>query len=181
MTFLKGGVDGFRYFQLFYFLFSCLGDVFYYNVVVKRVVYFILFLGDVLSEDAILKWYKEGHSTKGKSTFLEQMKKFIEWLENAEEGREKILWGEALTFQINNTFAIGIFCFLLKQSDLWHLCTFFSDPFRPNVENCNFLLRHLSLPVYDFRLQKLLAQKANFKYNCNEEKNQLSLLSLLDI
>ena len=27
MTFLKGGVDGFRYFQLFYFLFSCLGDV----------------------------------------------------------------------------------------------------------------------------------------------------------
>ena len=118
MTFLKGGVDGFRYFQLFYFLFSCLGDVFYYNVVVKRVVYFILFLGDVLSEDAILKWYKEGHSTKGKSTFLEQMKKFIEWLENAEEGREKILWGEALTFQINNTFAIGIFCFLLKQSDL---------------------------------------------------------------
>lgn len=47
----------------------------------------IFLIGDVLSEDAILKWYKEGHSTKGKSTFLEQMKKFIEWLEQAEEGK----------------------------------------------------------------------------------------------
>ena len=34
----------------------------------------------------ILKWYKESHSVKGKSVFLEQMKKFVEWLENAEEG-----------------------------------------------------------------------------------------------
>ena len=63
----------------------------------RELYIFILFLGDVLSEDVILKWYKEGHSTKGKSTFLEQMKKFIEWLENAEEGREKILCGEELT------------------------------------------------------------------------------------
>jgi len=40
----------------------------------------------VLTEEVILKWYKEGHS-KGKTTFLEQMKKFIEWLQNAEEGK----------------------------------------------------------------------------------------------
>ncbi|KAG8139057.1 hypothetical protein E2320_001834, partial [Naja naja] len=41
---------------------------------------------DVLSEDAILKWFKEAHLSKGKSVFLDQMKKFVEWLQNAEEG-----------------------------------------------------------------------------------------------
>lgn len=41
---------------------------------------------DVLSEEAILKWYTEAHLAKGKSVFLEQMKKFVEWLKNAEEG-----------------------------------------------------------------------------------------------
>ena len=45
-----------------------------------------LFAEDVLSEDMIMKWYKDAHSSKGKSVFLEQMKKFIEWLQNAEEG-----------------------------------------------------------------------------------------------
>ena len=53
----------------------------------------LMFLGafcvvaDVLSEEIILKWYKDAHAPKGKSVFLEQMKKFVEWLENAEEGR----------------------------------------------------------------------------------------------
>ena len=42
---------------------------------------------DVLSEDVIIKWYKEAHSVKGKSVFLEQMSKFIEWLQSAEEGK----------------------------------------------------------------------------------------------
>merc|ERR1712071_196288 len=32
--------------------------------------------------------YKEGHSVKGKSVFLEQMSKFIEWLQSAEEESE---------------------------------------------------------------------------------------------
>lgn len=41
---------------------------------------------EVVSEDSILKWFKEGHSNKGKMHFLEQMKQFIEWLQNAEEG-----------------------------------------------------------------------------------------------
>lgn len=45
-----------------------------------------ILLADVLSEDAILKWYNDSHSSKGKSVFLEQMKKFVEWLQNAEEG-----------------------------------------------------------------------------------------------
>lgn len=44
------------------------------------------FQADVLSEEAILKWYNEAHLAKGKSIFLEQMKKFVEWLKNAEEG-----------------------------------------------------------------------------------------------
>lgn len=43
---------------------------------------------DVVSEEVILKWYKEGHSLKGKMLFLDQMKKFIEWLQNAEEESE---------------------------------------------------------------------------------------------
>ena len=47
---------------------------------------FIQFLADVVSEDAILKWYKETHSARGWTVFMEQMKKFVEWLEHAEEG-----------------------------------------------------------------------------------------------
>jgi len=35
-----------------------------------------------------LKWYKEAHVAKGKSVFLDQMKKFVEWLQNAEEESE---------------------------------------------------------------------------------------------
>lgn len=45
-----------------------------------------LIIAEVVSEEAIFKWYKDAHSSKGKMHFLEQMKKFIEWLQNAEEG-----------------------------------------------------------------------------------------------
>ncbi|KAK0053190.1 basic leucine zipper and W2 domain-containing protein 1 [Biomphalaria pfeifferi] len=45
----------------------------------------LLYKDDVISEDVILKWYKDSHSSKGKSVFLEQMSKFVEWLQNAEE------------------------------------------------------------------------------------------------
>jgi len=45
----------------------------------------LLYKTDVLSEESILKWYKEAHGSKGKSVFLEQTKKFVEWLQNAEE------------------------------------------------------------------------------------------------
>lgn len=44
---------------------------------------------DVLSEDTVLKWYKGAHAAKGKSVFLEQMKKMVEWLQSAEEGKHK--------------------------------------------------------------------------------------------
>ncbi|XP_048780210.1 eIF5-mimic protein 2-like [Ostrea edulis] len=48
----------------------------------------MLYKTEVLREEVILKWFKDGHSTKGKSVFLEQMKKFVEWLENASEESE---------------------------------------------------------------------------------------------
>ena len=43
----------------------------------------------MLSEEVIMKWYKDSHSSKGKSIFLDQMKKFVEWLQNAEEESEE--------------------------------------------------------------------------------------------
>lgn len=49
----------------------------------------LLYKKDVLSEDVILKWFKDSHSPKGKTIFLEQMKKFVEWLQNAEEESEE--------------------------------------------------------------------------------------------
>lgn len=45
----------------------------------------LFYKNDVISEDVILRWYKKDHSAKGKSIFLEQMKKFIDWLVTAEE------------------------------------------------------------------------------------------------
>lgn len=43
---------------------------------------------EVLSEEVILKWYKDGHIPKGWTVFMDQMKKFIEWLEHAEAESE---------------------------------------------------------------------------------------------
>jgi len=45
----------------------------------------LLYKKDVITEDAVLKWYKEAHSNKGKGVFLSQAKQFVEWLEAAEE------------------------------------------------------------------------------------------------
>ena len=33
-----------------------------------------------------IKWYKDGHAPKGWTVFMDQMKKFVEWLEQAESG-----------------------------------------------------------------------------------------------
>lgn len=35
-----------------------------------------------------MKWYSDAHLSRGKSVFLEQMKRFVEWLKNAEEGEK---------------------------------------------------------------------------------------------
>lgn len=45
----------------------------------------LLYKTDVVSEEVIVKWHKDGHSPKGKSVFLGQMQKMVEWLQNAEE------------------------------------------------------------------------------------------------
>ena len=57
-------------------------------------------VADVLSEDTVLKWYKGGHAAKGKSVFLEQMKKMVEWLQSAEEGK--------YTFHLKMFFALRL-------------------------------------------------------------------------
>uniref|UniRef100_A0A4W5KQX7 Basic leucine zipper and W2 domains 1 n=1 Tax=Hucho hucho TaxID=62062 RepID=A0A4W5KQX7_9TELE len=62
----------------------CYDNIHFMNSFQKIVV--LLYKADVLSEEAILKWYTEAHVAKGRSVFLEQMKKFVEWLKNAEEG-----------------------------------------------------------------------------------------------
>ena len=61
----------------------CYDNMTFMNVFEKILVLF--YRADVLSEEMILKWYKEAHSPKGKSIFLDQTRKFIEWLQNAEE------------------------------------------------------------------------------------------------
>lgn len=40
---------------------------------------------DVVTEQAILKWYDDAHVAKGKRVFLSQMKRMVEWLMTAEE------------------------------------------------------------------------------------------------
>uniref|UniRef100_A0A3B5MDY2 Basic leucine zipper and W2 domains 1a n=1 Tax=Xiphophorus couchianus TaxID=32473 RepID=A0A3B5MDY2_9TELE len=64
----------------------CYDNIHFMKAFQKIVV--LLYKADVLSEEAILKWYSETHVAKGKSVFLEQMKKFVEWLKNAEEESE---------------------------------------------------------------------------------------------
>jgi len=64
----------------------CYDNIHFMKAFQKIVV--LLYKADVLSEEAILKWYSEAHVAKGKSVFLEQMKKFVEWLKNAEEESE---------------------------------------------------------------------------------------------
>jgi len=52
---------------------------------------------EVLSEEVILKWYKDGHVPKGWTVFMEQMKKFIDWLEQAESGLKRQAGGVPLS------------------------------------------------------------------------------------
>jgi len=65
----------------------CYDNMNFLKVFQKIVMLFYKY--EVVSEDVILKWFKDGHSQKGKSVFLEQMKGFVEWLQNAEEESEE--------------------------------------------------------------------------------------------
>ncbi|XP_056145226.1 eIF5-mimic protein 2-A-like [Lampris incognitus] len=64
----------------------CYDNIHFMKAFQKIVV--LLYKANVISEEAILKWYSEAHVAKGKSVFLEQMKTFVEWLKNAEEESE---------------------------------------------------------------------------------------------
>lgn len=60
----------------------------YTNITFMRAFQKIIMLfykTDVISEEVILKWYKQDYSVKGKMMFVEQMKNFVDWLQNAEE------------------------------------------------------------------------------------------------
>lgn len=60
----------------------------YSNMVFMRTfnkIVILFYKTDVISEQVILKWYKEDYNVKGKVMFVEQMKKFLDWLQNAEE------------------------------------------------------------------------------------------------
>ncbi len=92
--------------------FLALIDISHDNITTNSVI-----LADVLSEDIIMKWYKESHSSKGKSVFLEQMKKFIEWLQNAEEGKYfwKIMWKIAIMNIQGLTYKSASFSFRIRK------------------------------------------------------------------
>nr|XP_044996997.1 basic leucine zipper and W2 domain-containing protein 1-like isoform X2 [Jaculus jaculus] len=64
----------------------CYDNIHFMKAFQKIVVLF--YKAEVLSEEPILKWYKDAQVAKGKSVFLEQMKKFVEWLKNDEEESE---------------------------------------------------------------------------------------------
>uniref|UniRef100_A0A8C5C4Z0 Basic leucine zipper and W2 domain-containing protein 1-A n=1 Tax=Gadus morhua TaxID=8049 RepID=A0A8C5C4Z0_GADMO len=64
----------------------CYDNIHFMKTFQKIVV--LLYKADVLNEESILKWYNEEHLAKGKGMFLEQMKKFVEWLKSAEEESE---------------------------------------------------------------------------------------------
>lgn len=65
----------------------CYDNMNFLKVFSRIVVLF--YKADVLGEDAVLKWFNEAHSPKGKSVFLEQTKSFVQWLKNAEEESEE--------------------------------------------------------------------------------------------
>ena len=46
---------------------------------------FIYSIEDLLSEQAILKWYDHAHMPDRKAEFLAQMKRMVDWLNTAEE------------------------------------------------------------------------------------------------
>ncbi|CAF4880920.1 protein krasavietz [Pieris napi] len=48
----------------------------------------MMYKSEVVSEEVILRWYRDPNSSKGKHMFLDQMKKFVEWLQSAEEESE---------------------------------------------------------------------------------------------
>merc|ERR1712210_377169 len=59
------------------------------ELVLFNKIILLFYKTEVLSEEVILKWYKDGHAPKGWTVFMDQMKKFVEWLEQAESESEE--------------------------------------------------------------------------------------------
>ena len=70
---------------------------------------------EVLSEEVILKWYKDGHVPKGWTVFMEQMKKFIDWLEQAESGKSCHQYFKILAMLGFNLVGSALLCLGLKR------------------------------------------------------------------
>ncbi|ODQ56460.1 ARM repeat-containing protein [Saitoella complicata NRRL Y-17804] len=49
----------------------------------------LLYKNDVVSDSAIMYWYEKGAKPQGKSSFLNSMQKFVEWLQEDEESDEE--------------------------------------------------------------------------------------------
>ncbi|WAR05400.1 BZW1A-like protein [Mya arenaria] len=97
----------------------CYDNMAFMKVFQKILVLF--YKTDVLSEDSILRWYNGGHSAKGKSVFLEQMKSFVEWLQNAEE---------AMVFVILIMYTLKM-CFFREEIVLYLYLVYISFKFFP--------------------------------------------------
>uniref|UniRef100_A0A2K6F9D9 W2 domain-containing protein n=1 Tax=Propithecus coquereli TaxID=379532 RepID=A0A2K6F9D9_PROCO len=64
---------------------KCCYDNIHFTKAFQKIVV-LFYKAEDLSEEPILKWYKDARVAKGKkSVFFEQMKKFVEWLRNVEE------------------------------------------------------------------------------------------------
>ena len=105
-----------------------------------------LLTADVLSEEAILKWYSDAHLSKGRSVFLEQMKKFVEWLKNAEEGeKHKPLHPDAENismrlFDVRSWWWNSTVCYIKKKSGCCRCNKYKLD--RDMLMNCCSRLDH---------------------------------------
>lgn len=86
-------------------------------IALRVVIFFSFIAEEVISEEVILKWYRDGHTVKGKMMFLEQMKKFVEWLQNAEEGRFPFNKKTMFKSSYRNFIYVYIFSFLESESD----------------------------------------------------------------
>ena len=61
----------------------CYDNIEFMNLFHKIIL--LLYMNDVIVEEAVLKWFYEVHIDKGKSIFLENMKRMVDWLETADE------------------------------------------------------------------------------------------------
>lgn len=61
----------------------CYSNMTFMRAFQKIIVMF--YQAEVISEPVIFKWCREDYNVKGKMMFVDQMKDFLEWLQNAEE------------------------------------------------------------------------------------------------